>query len=211
MSFFFGQRVSRSQSVKKTSFEERINVYFNEATGGRYVPRAVLMDLEPGSFAAQIEGGWHHQGMKPCRCSKYGSTWFNNFSVHFRNNGQRSCWTFWSALPTRQLCLRPDWRWQQLGALNLRVFFCWASIQQGVLLLVGPCFEHLKSQKKCSWTKFQLAKAKGHYTEGAELIDSVLDVVRKEAEGCGLSCAYAVSQSAETQNCFELMSSELLH
>ncbi|VFQ70541.1 unnamed protein product, partial [Cuscuta campestris] len=24
--------------------------------------------------------------------------------------------------------------------------------------------------------------AKGHYTEGAELIDSVLDVVRKEAE-----------------------------
>ena len=28
------------------------------------------------------------------------------------------------------------------------------------------------------------AEAKGHYTEGAELIDSVLDVVRKEAEGC---------------------------
>lgn len=26
--------------------------------------------------------------------------------------------------------------------------------------------------------------AKGHYTEGAELIDAVLDVVRKEAEGC---------------------------
>lgn len=26
--------------------------------------------------------------------------------------------------------------------------------------------------------------AKGHYTEGAELLDSVLDVVRKEAEGC---------------------------
>ena len=24
----------------------------------------------------------------------------------------------------------------------------------------------------------------GHYTEGAELVDSVLDVVRKEAEGC---------------------------
>eukprot|EP00439_Symbiodinium_sp_Y106_P002363 s6851_g1.t1 len=28
--------------------ERGINVYFNEATGGRYVPRAVLMDLEPG-------------------------------------------------------------------------------------------------------------------------------------------------------------------
>ena len=26
--------------------------------------------------------------------------------------------------------------------------------------------------------------AKGHYTEGAELVDSVLEVVRKEAEGC---------------------------
>ena len=25
-------------------------MYFNEATGGRYVPRAVLMDLEPGHF-----------------------------------------------------------------------------------------------------------------------------------------------------------------
>jgi len=29
---------------------ERINVYYNEATGGRYVPRAVLMDLEPGTM-----------------------------------------------------------------------------------------------------------------------------------------------------------------
>ena len=29
-----------------------------------------------------------------------------------------------------------------------------------------------------------LIQAKGHYTEGAELIDSVRDVVRKEAEGC---------------------------
>lgn len=26
--------------------------------------------------------------------------------------------------------------------------------------------------------------AKGHYTEGAELVDQVLDVVRKESEGC---------------------------
>ncbi len=29
---------------------EPINVYYNEATGGRYVPRAVLMDLEPGTM-----------------------------------------------------------------------------------------------------------------------------------------------------------------
>lgn len=26
--------------------------------------------------------------------------------------------------------------------------------------------------------------AKGHYTEGAELVDSVLDIVRKECEHC---------------------------
>ena len=33
---------------------ERINVYFNEATGGRYVPRAVLMDLEPGRLLVLV-------------------------------------------------------------------------------------------------------------------------------------------------------------
>ena len=27
-----------------------ITVYRNEATGGRYVPRAILMDLEPGTM-----------------------------------------------------------------------------------------------------------------------------------------------------------------
>merc|ERR1711970_1108060 len=32
---------------------ERINVYYNEATGGRYVPRAILMDLEPGTMDSE--------------------------------------------------------------------------------------------------------------------------------------------------------------
>ncbi|KAF9384541.1 alpha-tubulin, partial [Podila epicladia] len=31
---------------------ERINVYYNEANGGKYVPRAVLVDLEPGTIDA---------------------------------------------------------------------------------------------------------------------------------------------------------------
>lgn len=35
---------------------ERINVYFNEATGGKYVPRAVLIDLEPGTMDAVRAG-----------------------------------------------------------------------------------------------------------------------------------------------------------
>lgn len=83
---------------------ERINVYFNEATGGRYVPRAVLLDLEPGTMDA-------------VRAGPYGQVF------------------------------RPDnFVFGQTGAGN-------------------------------NW-------AKGHYTEGAELIDSVLDVVRKEAESC---------------------------
>ncbi len=83
---------------------ERVNVYYNEASGGRYVPRAVLMDLEPGT-------------MDSVRSGPYGQIF------------------------------RPDnFVFGQTGAGN-------------------------------NW-------AKGHYTEGAELIDSVLDVVRKEAESC---------------------------
>merc|ERR1712194_372388 len=83
---------------------ERINVYYNEATGGRYVPRAILMDLEPGT-------------MDSVRAGPFGQLF------------------------------RPDnFVFGQTGAGN-------------------------------NW-------AKGHYTEGAELIDSVLDVVRKESEGC---------------------------
>nr|KAF6402811.1 tubulin beta 4A class IVa [Rousettus aegyptiacus] len=34
---------------------ERINVYYNEATGGNYVPRAVLVDLEPGTMDAVLD------------------------------------------------------------------------------------------------------------------------------------------------------------
>merc|ERR1712225_103528 len=35
----------------------------------------------------------------------------------------------------------------------------------------------------------------GHYTEGAELIDSVLDVVRKEAEGCDCLQGFQMTHS----------------
>lgn len=37
--------------------------------------------------------------------------------------------------------------------------------------------------------------AKGHYTEGAELVDNVLDVVRREAEGCDSLQGFQVSHS----------------
>jgi tubulin beta len=94
---------------------ERINVYFNEATGGRYVPRAVLMDLEPGT-------------MDSVRAGPYGQIF------------------------------RPD------------------------NFVFGP------SGAGNNW-------AKGHYTEGAELIDSVLDVCRKEAESCDCLQGFQIGHS----------------
>merc|ERR1711865_526331 len=43
---------------------ERINVYFNEASGGRYVPRAILMDLEPGTMDS-VRSGPYGQIFRP--------------------------------------------------------------------------------------------------------------------------------------------------
>lgn len=37
--------------------------------------------------------------------------------------------------------------------------------------------------------------AKGHYTEGAELVDSVMEVVRKEAEGCDALQGFQITHS----------------
>jgi len=94
---------------------ERIGVYYNEAQGGKYVPRAILVDLEPGTMDAVKSGAF----------------------------GQ---------------LFRPDnFVFGQSGAGN-------------------------------NW-------AKGHYTEGAELIDSVLDVVRKEAESCDCLQGFQIAQS----------------
>jgi hypothetical protein len=43
---------------------QRINVYFSEATGGRYVPRAVLVDLEPGTMDS-VRSGPYGQLFRP--------------------------------------------------------------------------------------------------------------------------------------------------
>ena len=37
--------------------------------------------------------------------------------------------------------------------------------------------------------------AKGHYTEGAELLESVMDILRKEAEGCDCLQGFQVAHS----------------
>merc|ERR1739848_403959 len=109
---------------------ERIEVYYNEAqglspkakargeklvSGGKFVPRAILVDLEPGT-------------MDSVRSRPYGGIF------------------------------RPDnFVFGQTGAGN-------------------------------NWDK-------GHYTEGAELIDSVLDVVRKESESCDCLQGFRVCHS----------------
>lgn len=83
---------------------EKINVYFKEASNNNYVPRAVLVDLEPGTMDA-------------VRSSQFGSLFHPDNFIY-----------------------------GQSGASN-------------------------------NW-------AKGHYTEGAEILDSILDVVRKDVESC---------------------------
>ncbi|CAG8658351.1 14273_t:CDS:2, partial [Racocetra fulgida] len=94
---------------------ERINVYYNEAMGGKYVPRAILIDLEPVT-------------MDSIRSSPYGSLF------------------------------RPDnFVFGQSGAGN-------------------------------NW-------AKGYYTEGAELVDSILDVLRKESESTDCLQGFQVTHS----------------
>jgi len=49
-------------------------------------------------------------------------------------------------------------------------------------------FVHAQSSAGNNW-------AKGHYTEGAELVDSVMDVVRKEAEGCDALQGFQLTHS----------------
>nr|CDS28127.1 beta tubulin [Hymenolepis microstoma] len=94
---------------------ERINVYYNEASGTKYVPRAILVDLEPGT-------------MDSVRAGPFGQLF------------------------------RPDnFVFGQSGAGN-------------------------------NW-------AKGHYTEGAELVDAVQDVVRREAECCDCLQGFQLTHS----------------
>jgi len=95
--------------------KERLEVYYNTGSDGRYVPRALLVDLEPGTMDAT-------------RNSYFGK----NF--------------------------RPDnFIFGQSGAGN-------------------------------NW-------AKGHYTEGAELVEQVLEVARKECEGCDCMQGFQVCHS----------------
>jgi tubulin beta len=59
----FWQVISEEHGIEPTGLYkgdsdqqlERINVYYNQAQGGKYVPRAVLVDLEPGTVSSFID------------------------------------------------------------------------------------------------------------------------------------------------------------
>ncbi|MEJ1279192.1 hypothetical protein NN561_010121 [Cricetulus griseus] len=119
---------------------ERINVYYNEAYGKKYVPRAVLVDLEPGT-------------MDSIRSSRLGALFQPDSFVHGR---------------------LPPPRPPEASTGRAEDAFWWfpAHPAPPILLLVTG-----NSGAGNNW-------AKGHYTEGAELIESAMDVVRSQSESC---------------------------
>lgn len=63
---------------------ERIDVYYNEASSGKYVPRAVLIDLEPGT-------------MDSVRQSTMGQL-FRPDNFVFGQSGAGKCFVYWIAM-----------------------------------------------------------------------------------------------------------------
>ena len=64
---------------------ERVNVYYNEASGGKYVPRAVLVDLEPGTMDSVRSGPY---GQVFQEVSLRLKNIYFNFSFIFRSSDQ---------------------------------------------------------------------------------------------------------------------------
>ncbi|KPJ08762.1 Tubulin beta-1 chain [Papilio machaon] len=125
--------------------QERINVYYNEASSGKYVPRAVLVDLEPGTMDA-VRSGPYGQLFRP-----------DNFV--FGQSG--------------------------------------AGIEARVLdpFTVKP-LDNVAVLQHARAVGGHVVVVEDHYqAEGAELVDSVLDVIRKEAEGCDCLQGFQLTHS----------------
>ncbi|ETO00283.1 tubulin beta chain [Reticulomyxa filosa] len=124
---------------------ERVNVYFNEATGGRYVPRAILLDLEPGT-------------MDSVRAGPFGQLF------------------------------RPD------NFVQQKIERCLHKVE---LETIGQKdITQVRERNICFfYILFKCLKTYFFFLKGAELIDSVLDVVRKEAEGCDCLQGFEVTHS----------------
>ena len=74
---------------------ERINVYYNEATGGKYVPRAVLVDLEPGTMDS-VRSGPFGQIFRPDNFVFGQSGAGNNWAKGHYTEGEIFCHFFWN-------------------------------------------------------------------------------------------------------------------
>merc|ERR1711972_695378 len=68
---------------------ERINVYYNEASGGKYVPRAVLVDLERGTMDSVRSGQRARRGEEggrglrlPSRLPAHPLPWLRHWLRH---------------------------------------------------------------------------------------------------------------------------------
>lgn len=121
---------------------ERINVYYSEVNGKKYVPRSIMVDLEPGPIDS-------------VRMSTYGRLFRPDNFIYSQSGAGKLC--------------------------SIHSFSC-ADI----------------SSAGNNYSIYQLGNnwAKGHYTEGAELVESIFDVIRKEAEDCdclqGLQLAHSL-------------------
>ena len=122
---------------------DRVNVFFHEADAGRYVPRSVLVDLEPGVIET-IQGTNCGSLFRP-----------DNYVIG--TSGAGNNWYF---------------------------FICFYDSHF-----------HSSSFFPFPITHSKTKRAKGHYTEGAEMVEPVLEVIRKEAENCDCMQGFQLTHS----------------
>ena len=120
---------------------DRISVYYNEAGNNKYVPRAVLVDLEPGTMDA-------------IRGNEYGPLFRNEDFIHL----WLTIYNLWV------MTYGKTWFMNKFVITYIDHYWLTDKILKNPQLVFG------QSGAGNNW-------AKGHYTEGAELVDSVLDVV----------------------------------
>merc|ERR1740124_703018 len=131
--------------------------------GGRYVPRAVLTDLEPGT-------------MDTIRAGEYGKLFRPDNFV----NGQSGAGNNWA-----------KGHYTEGVELVDNIMDVVRKESEGCDMLQGFQITHSLGGGTGAGNNW----AKGHYTEGAELVDNIMDVVRKESEGCDMLQGFQITHS----------------
>ena len=136
-----------------------LQVYYNEASqGNKYVPRCILVDLEPGTMDS-VKAGPFGQIFRPDNFVYGQSGAGNNWAKGHYTEGKSKC------LTDKRHRINENKAHNQLFTLFVR----WYSN-----LITVYCVIH---------------------GVGAELVDSVLDVVRKEAESCDCLQGFQLTHS----------------